>query len=440
MAMARGIIIAAPGSGSGKTTVTLGLLRALYERRVDVVPFKTGPDYIDPGFHTLAAEAPCANLDPWAMRTDQIGQLIAGVPDGATVVCEGVMGLFDGATGNTGSTADLAAMTGWPVVLVVDAARQAASAAAIVKGFSAYRNDVRIAGVIFNRVASERHRRHIAEAMAAVSGVSVLGYLPPNPDLSVPSRHLGLVQALEIGSVEDMITAAADHVAAHLDIDALLGLVATGRDMAAGARSECAIPPLGQRIAVAEDEAFGFSYPHVFEGWRSAGASIDRFSPLAGDGLPEDADAVYLPGGYPELHAGMISSNRGFLDGLRGAAARGVPIFGECGGYMVLGNGMIDADGDRFEMAGLLPVSTSFAERKLHLGYRRASVISSCVLGDAGRVFRAHEFHYAVVVEDEDTSRLFALEDAFGDAQPAAGQVRGSVAGSFIHLIDREGD
>lgn len=434
----RGIIIAAPSSGSGKTTVTLGLLRALHDRNVSVVPFKTGPDYIDPGFHTLAAEAPCANLDPWAMRPGLIGDLIFAAPANAMMVCEGVMGLFDGATAEAGSTADLAAMTGWPVVLVVDAARQASSAAAVVKGFATMREDVHVAGVIFNRVASQRHRRHIAEAMTKLPDIHVLGYLPPNDALRVPSRHLGLVQALEIGSVEAMIDAAAGHVADHLDLDAFQALTTAGSTKVVDSADSPPVPPLGQRIAVADDEAFGFCYPHVLESWRRAGASVALFSPLAGDGLPDDVDAVYLPGGYPELHAPSISANVRFLDGLRAAADQGRPIFGECGGYMVLGHGIVDADGDRFAMAGLLPVETSFAERKLHLGYRRATLTTDCVLGASGDVFRAHEFHYATVASDDDDGRLFDLEDAFGDPHPAAGHTRGSVVGSFIHLIDRE--
>ncbi|MEQ8667112.1 MAG: cobyrinate a,c-diamide synthase [Rhodospirillales bacterium] len=439
----KGVIVAAPASGSGKTTVTLGLLRALSARGRTVRPFKVGPDYIDPGFHTRAAGTVCANLDPWAMRSGLIGALIGRSGSDEIVVCEGVMGLFDGATAHAGSTADVAALTGWPVILVVDAARQAGSAAALVRGFANHRPGVRVAGVIFNRVGSDRHRRHVGDAMADLADVPVLGYLPPAPGLSVPSRHLGLVQAMEIDDVETMIGAAATLVEKHVDVTALLSRASSTDALDADGGSPSApvpppLDPLGQRIALADDRAFAFRYGHVLDGWRTAGADILPFSPLAGDGLPAGADAVYLPGGYPELHAGAIAANAAFLGGLRQAADDGVPIVGECGGYMVLGQGLVDADGARHAMAGLLPVETSFAERKLHLGYRRAELLADCPLGAAGTMFRAHEFHYASVVSEDGEGRMFESTDAFGDPQPAAGHIRGSVCGSFVHLIDRE--
>jgi len=437
-AFAPGLIVAAPSSGSGKTTVTLGLLRALARKGERVSPLKAGPDYIDPGFHGLAARRPCANLDVWAMRSQTFDGIAATASaDSDLIVCEGVMGLFDGATATAGSTADIAARTGWPVVLVVDASAQAASAAAVVRGFAGYRAGVTVAGVVFNRVASERHRRHIRDGMAAVGDVPIVGFLPGRDDLSVPSRHLGLVQAMELGDAEAMIEACADHVGEHLDIDGLIRLAARS-GLAAGDDGGAPLSPLGQRIAVADDVAFGFRYPHVMAGWRSAGAELLPFSPLAGEGPAADADAVYLAGGYPELHAGGIAANAAFLGGLRDAAARGAAIFGECGGYMVLGEGLIDAEGARHAMAGLLPVETSFAARKLHLGYRRARLVVETPLGPAGDFLRGHEFHYASIVREDTSQPLFALEDAFGDALPPAGTVHGRVAGSFIHLIDRE--
>ena len=347
------------------------------------------------------------------------------------------MGLFDGATAETGSTADIAAMTGWPVVLIVDARAQAASAAAVVRGFAEHRADVRVAGVVFNRVASERHRRHILDAMAALPDIAVLGFLPGREDLTVPSRHLGLVQAMELADAEAMIEAAATHVGEHIDLDALRALAMPAAVGGMGVAGP-ALPPLGQRIAVADDAAFAFRYPHVMQGWRDAGAEIMPFSPLAGGGPPDDADAIYLAGGYPELHAGAIAANEPFMAGLRAAAESGNAIFGECGGYMVLGEGLVDADGTRHAMAGLLPVETSFAKRKLHLGYRRATLATGCGFGPAGAVYRGHEFHYASIVREDTSSPLFELTDAFGDPLPPAGAVRGSVAGSFIHLIDRE--
>jgi cobyrinic acid a,c-diamide synthase len=432
-----GLIIAAPGSGSGKTTVTLGLLRHLHRSGVRVAPFKVGPDYIDPAFHTAACGQPSVNLDAWAMRPGTFTSLASSVAtDAELVVGEGVMGLFDGAADGSGSTADVSRRTGWPIVLVVDAAAQGASAAAVVHGFSSFQPDVDIAGVVFNRIGSEGHRRILVEAMAPLE-IPVLGCIPRTPDLALPERHLGLVQASEQGGLSAVLDATADLVATNLDIETLRG-VARPCDIGATVSVDV-IAPLGSRIALARDDAFRFSYPHVLDSWRRAGAEIIPFSPLAGEGPDGAADAIYLPGGYPELHAGRLAANSAFLGGLRSAAARDVAIFGECGGYMVLGEGLIDADGARHAMAGLLPLETSFAERRLHLGYRAVRVLADGPLGNAGSGFRGHEFHYATVLHEGTAEPLFEAEDATGTRLGTIGRRLGRTAGSFIHLIDREG-
>ncbi len=437
-AAAPGLIIAAPASGAGKTTVTLGLLRALAGAGVAVAPAKVGPDYIDPAFHAAAAGRPCRNLDPWAMRSRTLGGEIAALDRGASLVlCEGVMGLFDGAgAAGLGSTAELARLTGWPVVLVVGVGGQGQSVAALIEGFAGHRADVPVAGVIFNRVGGPGHLRLLTEATArAVPGIARLGGLPTMPGLALPERHLGLVQAAEHPELDRFIDAAAAAVGAHLDLDGLRRLARpTGL---VGGPAGAPLPPLGQSIAVAADAAFGFAYGAVLDGWRAEGASLSRFSPLA-DQAPEDsADAVYLPGGYPELHAGRLAGNARFLDGLRHAAARGAVLFGECGGYMVLGRGLVDADGGRHTMAGLLPLETSFANPRLHLGYRQAVTADDGPLGPAGAGFRGHEFHYASVVSEAPGAPLFDCTDAEGRRLGPAGRVAGRVAGSFIHLIDR---
>lgn len=438
---APGLVIAAPSSGSGKTVLTLGLLRHWARQGVAVASAKAGPDYIDPAFHTAASGRPCINLDPWAMRPASLAALgHALAADADVVVCEGVMGLFDGATFNTGSTADLAAATGWPVVLVVDVRAQAASAAAVVRGFVGHRPDLRFAGVAFNRTGSERHCEVLREACAAaVPEVPILGFLPRTEGLALPERHLGLVQAVEHPALDAFLNSAADLVARHIDVDALrhkaleLGPTLYRADPSSGVTT---VPTLGQRIAVADDAAFAFSYPHVRNGWRGAGAEIRPFSPLADEAPDADCDAVYLPGGYPELHAGRIAGNQRFLDGLRRAAASGVTILGECGGYMVLGERIIDADGVRHAMAGLLPVETSFAERRLHLGYRQAVLAADGPMGPAGAAFRGHEFHYATIVREAGEAPLFHCRDAAGRSLGEAGTRVGRVLGSFVHLID----
>jgi cobyrinic acid a,c-diamide synthase len=436
-----GLIIAALASGSGKTVVTLAVLRALRRAGLRVNSFKVGPDYIDPAFHAAATGRSCANLDLWAMRPATIGWLLDGLSvDTELVIGEGVMGLFDGAMDAagvvSGSTADVAAATGWPVLLVVDVRGQAASAAALLRGFAAHRADVPIAGVIFNRVGGPAHAEMLRRAVAPL-GVPVLGYLPRLSDLALPERHLGLVQAGEHQNLELFLDRAADLADRHLD---LAGLRSLARRCHAGASLDDFAPgiaPLGQRIAVARDIAFAFTYPATLAQWRQRGAELSFFSPLADEPPSAHTDAIYLPGGYPELHAARLAGSATFLAGLRHAAARGTLLFGECGGYMVLGQGLIDAEGRRHAMAGLLPVETSFAGRRLRLGYRSAELAADCGLGVRGSCFRGHEFHYAVARNEGGGDALFRCRDAAGRDLGSQGRRRGSVVGSFLHLIDR---
>lgn len=431
-----GLIIAAPASGSGKTLITLGLLRALARNGVAIGSAKVGPDYIDPAFHAAATGRACFNIDLWAMRDETIHRSLRQITHKSSlVIAEGVMGLFDGAADGYGSTADLAAITGWPVVLVVDSRSQGASAAALVRGFITHRADISVSGVIFNKIGSNKHRDIIDDAMKRfLPKVRVLGYIPRSSDLEVPSRHLGLVQAHEKTQLDSFIDRAADLVEQHVDCEDLRTLA---RRLDHKITSYLQNTPLGQRIAVADDVAFGFSYPHLLAGWQEAGAEIMRFSPLAGEAPAEQADSIYLPGGYPELHAGKITANTAFLSGLKDAAERSKPIFGECGGYMVLGEGMIDAQGHRHAMAGLLPVETSFAQRKLHLGYRLAEMAVDSPIGNKGEKIKGHEFHFATTVSENASSPLFLSWDASGESLGATGICIGTVAGSFLHVIDR---
>lgn len=433
-----GLIVAATASGSGKTLITAGLIAAMRRRGLRVGVAKVGPDYIDPGFHGHAAGRPCVTLDAWAMTADTLNVSVANAENDADiVVCEGVMGLFDGAPGGAGSTADIARRTGWPVVLVHDPAGQAASAAAVAHGFSNADTDVDVVGILFNKVAGERHWALIDEAMSVLAPmVPCLGWIVRTDDIIVPSRHLGLVQAQEAGDLDRLFDHAVGLIEQAVNVDALIAAARPRKEASAGRASGW--PPLGSRIAVASDVAFAFSYPHVLDGWRRAGASLHPFSPL-GDEAPDAAcDAVYLPGGYPELYAGQLASNETFLGGLRAAAGRGTAVFGECGGYMVLGETMIDGDGTAHAMAGLLPLTTSFAERKRHLGYRAMVTVGDGPLGAAGTAFRGHEFHYASVIAECGADPLFAARDARDADLEAAGLARGSVCGSFLHIIDRQ--
>jgi cobyrinic acid a,c-diamide synthase len=436
----RGLILAAPASGSGKTLIVAGLLRHLRDRGMRVAAAKTGPDYIDPTFHAAASGRPCVNLDLWAMRPATLAGLVTELEaEAELVLCEGVMGLFDGTgpDGEAGSTAALARLTGWPVVLVVDAQRQGASAAALIGGFARHDPRLPLAGVIFNRVAGSRHRALLETALARhVPDVPCLGAIPSDLALALAERHLGLVPAGERAECEAVVERAAVAVSESLAIDALLALARPSRlDKAAPV---VPLPPLGQRIAVARDEAFVFAYPAVLDGWRLAGAELSFFSPLMEEPPDENADAIYLPGGYPELHAGRLAAAVKFLSGLRRAALAGASVYGECGGYMVLGEALTDAEGRAHRMAGLLPLATSFAERRLHLGYRSARLLGDTRLGLRGARFRGHEFHYATTVRASDAEPLFALADSCGIDLGPGGLRRGSVFGSFIHLIDRE--
>jgi cobyrinic acid a,c-diamide synthase len=435
---AKGVIIAAPTSGGGKTVLSLGLLRHLARSGVRVSAAKAGPDYIDPAYHKAAGGRACFNLDIWAMQKGVLNGALKRLSEEAEIiVCEGVMGLFDGAVLDRGSTADLAAATGWPVILVMDVRAQGASAAAVLRGFSTHRDDVKVAGVIFNRCGSERHAQLLKEACAkSLPDIPVLGCIPRTDAMSLPERHLGLVQAVEHDELDAFIDGAADVVEKYVDVSRLVGLAASHNEkLGAGVAP---LAPLGQRISVARDRAFAFCYDLTIEGWRDAGAEISFFSPLNNEQPNKSADAIYLCGGYPELHAKKLSANEVFLDGLRQAAARGVYIFGECGGYMVLADALIDKDGESHKMAGLLPLQTSFAKRKRHLGYRCIVACEDSVLGPKDSVFYGHEFHYATTLSKfPKAAPLFQTFDAKGCDLGPQGLVVGSVAGSFIHLICR---
>ena len=432
-----GIVIAAPASNSGKTVVTLALLRALTRKGHAVAAAKTGPDYIDPAFQAAACRDTCINLDPWAMTVAQLKGLAKDhAKDKAFVMCEGVMGLFDGAANGDGSTADLAALTDWPVVLVVDVKGQSASAAAVISGFAKFRDDINVAGVILNRVGSDRHKQMIVDACAKhLPDLPVLGAVRRSEDLILPERHLGLVQAGEHAELDAFLDRAADIISEDIDLDALISLVAKqDNPPKKSAASTPTIAPLGQHIAVARDAAFAFSYAHILDSWRAAGTEITFFSPLANETPSPDCDAIYLPGGYPELHGETLAAATDFKAAMRDAAMRGVLIYGECGGYMTLGNGLVDATGTRHEMLGLLPLETSFASRRLHLGYREAQLGIPTPFGPAGMKLRGHEFHYATTLS-EDGMPFCRMKTATGLDLGPAGLVQGNVFGSFFHMI-----
>ena len=424
--MAKGFILAAPSSGSGKTSLTFGLLAALRKAGTAVQGFKVGPDYIDPHYHALAAGRPCPNLDPWAMTPERMKSLLTA-SDADLCVIEGVMGLFDGAQSGGGSTADLARTLGLPVVLVVDAKGMSGSVAALVHGFSRFDPSIDVAGVILNRVGSDRHESMLREALQD-SGIPVLGSLPRLPSLSWPSRHLGLTLPQELPDMDAQARQLASVMAKQFDLSALHALA---RALPAPAEPESAaafFPSSAGSIALASDDAFRFAYPHWLTGREH------RFSPLANQRVSDDADFVFLPGGYPELHAAKLSKADAFWDSLRAAAARGVTIYGECGGYMVLGEALT-VNGTRFPMAGLLPVATHYTTGGARtLGYRSLTAPEDFW---AGTALKGHEFH-ASSAECLAPPSLFHAADSRQASLGLHGHQISNILGSYIHIIDRE--
>lgn len=435
-----GLVIAAPRSGSGKTTVTLGLLAALRARGLAVAPAKTGPDYIDTAILGRAAGRPAVNLDPWAMSAARLHHLAATHAEAADLLLvEGVMGLFDGAADGRGATADLAATLGLPVILVLDAERQSQSIAALAHGFATWRNDVRVAGLIVNRAASTRHEAMLRAALAAID-LPLLGVIPKRDTLALPDRHLGLVLPDEIAHFDAVVATAAETVEDYLDLNRLLALSSpfarSGTSPPAGevgrGGATAAMPPLGQRIAIARDDAFAFLYPHWLADWRAQGADLSFFSPLADEAPDPAADAVFLPGGYPELHAARLSQAVTFLAGLRAAAGRDALLYGECGGFMVLGTTLTDKAGIAHPMSGLLPHDTRIDRPRRVLGYRRLAHHGPLPFPP---ILTGHEFHYSSARRTHGTP-LFTATDALGEVLPPMGLVAGRVLGSYAHVID----
>ena len=428
-----GLIISAPASGTGKTTLTLGLARAFRDAGLKVQTYKSGPDYIDPAFHRAATGRPSYNLDTWAMPPGLIAALLAHATGADLILAEGSMGLHDGVAlpgaAGTGASADLALLLGWPVVLVLDVSGQAQTAAAMAMGLAAYRPGLPFAGVVLNRVASPRHERLVRLGMAQ-AGIPVLGALPRNAAITMPERHLGLVLPDELPELDPMLTEAARFIAAHVDLETLR---AAARSSAFHATADRPPRPPGQRIALARDAAFAFVYPHLLHAWRAQGAEILPFSPLADQPPDPTADVCWLPGGYPELHGGQIAAAQTFRSGLQDFAHE-KPVHGECGGYMVLGAGLVDKSGTRHQMTGLLGLETSFHTRKMHLGYRLATITAPIPGHAIGARLRGHEFHYSTILTQPDAA-LAQVTDADGAPVPETGSHRGHVTGSFFHQI-----
>ena len=434
--MAQGFMVAGTASGVGKTTVTMGLVGALTRRGLRVQPFKAGPDYIDPTYHTRAAGVPCRNLDTWLVPGPGVVELFARAMRGMDIaVAEGVMGLFDGRSSlsEEGSSAELAKLLGLPVVLVVDASAVARSIAATVLGFQSFDPQLQLAGVVLNGTGSERHASLCREAIEATTGIPVLGALPRRDDLKLPERHLGLIPTVEEATGEAVFQRITDMVEAAIDVERLLGLarMAAVSPEGAGLFPPEPVPPRAC-IAVAMDRAFSFYYRDGLDLLEAWGAELAPFSPLEDTELPPEATGVYIGGGFPELYARELAANQGMARSLRQAAQRGVPIYAECGGLMYLGQSLVDFDGAAHPMVGLVPACSHLTDTRLTLGYRTLRALSDGPLLRRGQEVRGHEFHLSRLEREAPAAE--AAYDVADQPGQREGFQRGSVLASYVHL------
>ena len=429
--MLKPIIIAAPSSGSGKTTVTLGLMAALSRRGLKVAPFKVGPDYIDPGLHAVASGRQSRNLDGWMCGEEGVRTSFARGAAGADVaIVEGVMGLFDGAAGdsNVGSTAEVAGWLNGRIILIIDARSQARSAAALVAGFVNFDPELEFAGIIFNRVGSDRHEELLRQACESVAGLPpVLGCIRRDEGIALPERHLGLLTAEEGVLNERLLQRLADVVESAIDVDALIQTVEINPPRSPFKKGGGEVPAV--RIGIARDKAFCFYYPDNLEMLQTAGAELVEFSPLNDTALPENLDGLYIGGGYPEVYAEKLAANSSMLESVREAAKDDLPIYAECGGLVYLAAAI-----EAHPVVGLFPAPARLLPRRKALGYREVTLQKDCCLGRSGTVVRGHEFHYSEMDMPESVERLYRVSARNGRDEFAEGYSSGSVLGSYIHL------
>ena len=443
------VVIAGVRSGVGKTTIASGIMGALARRGRRVQPFKAGPDYIDPSYHRLACGVPSRNLDTWLLPHPVAVELFHRAAARADIaVIEGVMGLYDGHSSlhEDGSTAELAKLLNAPVILIADAGKVARSVAAEILGYQQFDPALRIAGVILNGVGSPRHLEFCQPQIQATTGLPVVGWLPRRDDLTQPERHLGLIPTVEGTVATQWYDALNAQIEQTIDLDAILRIAATAGappavspDFSPAVSPDIPPPafppeprPARAIIAVAQDRAFSFYYQDSLDLLAAWGAEIAPFSPLDDAALPPGAGGVYLGGGFPELFAPELSQNQSMLASVRRAIAAGRPVYAECGGLMYLGRSLSDLDGRRFPMAGAIPVTSSMAGRRLHLGYREVAACADGPLLRAGESVRGHEFHWSVLQEPPDAARA-AYRVLNQDGRPEGFRV-GSVWASYIHI------
>ena len=434
------LCIAGTHSGCGKTTVSLGIMAALVKRGLTVQPFKVGPDFIDPGHHRRITGRDSHNLDGWMMSPDYNRNILDRYSRDADVaVIEGVMGLFDGFSGSdeSGSTAQMVKWLGLPVALVIDARAMARSAAAVALGFLRFDSDLALKGVIFNRVGSETHREMLIDAMSSVSDLPVLGCLPRNEDIAIPSRHLGLITDEDFSADETRIEKLAHWVEDNMDLDRLIGSLPEVKNHRSDGVSFSSNNRQGHKIkiGIARDEAFCFYYEENLRLLREGGAELIAFSPLRSKHLPDDIKGLILGGGYPELHCQTLSGNKDLVAEIREFGLSGKPIYAECGGFMFLTEEIRDLDGQAFPMVGIFPMRAKMEHRLKALGYREVVTIKDSILGPEGTKVRGHEFHYSQIQSvDPDSECIYTMMDRKAVLHDKEGFVKKSALGSYVHL------
>jgi len=431
-------VIAGTHSGSGKTTVALGIMAALVKRGWRVQPFKVGPDFIDPGHHRRITGRDSHNLDGWMMDRPENRDIFGRYcRDADVAVVEGVMGLFDGFSGRdeSGSTAQMAKWLDLPVILVIDARSMARSAAAIALGFYTFDAQLPLKGIIFNRVGSEAHANMLADAINAIPGLPVFGCLPRNEGLGIPSRHLGLVTEDDFRPDDGYEDILARWIEDNLDLNRLLESLPKVPVRSEGFPQSDRKRSPDVRIGIARDEAFSFYYHENLRLLREAGADLVPFSPLRARHLPHGIKGLILGGGYPELHCETLSKNRGLLGEISAFGLSGRPVYAECGGFMFLMKEIRDLEGRSFPMAGIFPMRAQMARGLKALGYREIITRQEGILGPAGTRARGHEFHYSMIEETEtDVECIYAVRGRKGDSAVNEGFVKNRVLGSYVHL------
>lgn len=431
------LMIAAPASGTGKTSITLGLMRALRNRGLVVQPYKAGPDYIDPAFHTQAAGRISRNLDLWLLKPETVRGLFAKNAAGADLcLMEGVMGLYDGLghSLDNGSSAHLARVLELPVVLVVDGRGVSTSAAALVLGFRQLDSRVRLAGVIVNQVSGEKQYQLIREAVESLAGVPCFGYVKADAALRLESRHLGLVPSVETGRLEEKLEQLAEAVRHTVDLAGLERLAAEAGPLAAEPLP--ALEPGPEvRIGLARDEAFNFYYQDNLDLLEALGVTWVPFSPVHDRALPPGLQGLYFGGGFPEVFAAQLGANGPLREAVRQAAAQGMPLFAECGGYMYLMESLQDFDGNRFPMAGVLPGASVMTQRLQRFGYVTAETAADSLFGPAGTCLKGHEFHRSLRTGPETAVPAYRVARGRNPAETwHCGANTGNVLAAYAHI------